>query len=44
MAAPDFVDHHDHFVNSAPESEWESCLAHAEKIGLGSRKYNLITV
>ena len=44
MTAPDFVDHHDHFVNSAPESEWESCLAHAEKIGLGSRKYNLITV
>lgn len=44
MADPHFVDHHDHFVNSAPESEWESCLAHAEKIGLGSRKYNLITV
>ena len=42
MAAADFVDHHDHFTNSTPESEWRSCLAHAEKIGLGSREYELI--
>lgn len=39
-----FHDHHDHFKNTTPESEWESQLAHAEKIGLGSRKYELITV
>ena len=39
-----FVDHHDHFTNTTPESEWESCLEHAEKIGLGSRKYQLIKV
>ena len=39
-----FEDHHDHFVNTTPESEWESCLAHAEKIGLGTREYELITV
>ena len=39
-----FVDHHDHFKNSTPESEWRSCLEHAEKIGLGSRKYTLIRV
>ena len=44
MAAPDFVDHHDHFRNSTPESEWRSCLEHAEKIGLGSRQYELITM
>ncbi len=31
----------DHFTNSIPESEWQSCLAHAEKIGLGSNKYTL---
>ena len=37
-----FIDHHDHFVNNKPESEWESCLEHAEKIGLGSREYELI--
>ena len=42
MAAPGFVDHHDHFLNSNPESEWKSCLAHAEKIGLGTRDYELI--
>lgn len=44
MAAPGFHDHHDHFTNSTPESEWRSCLEHAEKIGLGSRKYELITL
>ncbi len=37
-----FVDHHDHFTNSTPESEWRSQLDHAEKIGLGSREYELI--
>ena len=44
LAKPDFVDHHDHFTNSTPESEWRTCLAHAEKIGLGTREYELITV
>ncbi len=44
LATPGFEDHHDHFVNSTPESEWRSCLEHAEKIGLGSRTYELITV
>ena len=42
MHSPDFHDHHDHFKNSTPESEWQSCLEHAEKIGLGSREYELI--
>ena len=44
MAQPGFVDHHDHFTNSTPESEWETCLEHAQKIGLGSRDYELVTV
>ncbi len=39
-----FHDHHDHFVNAHPESEWKTCLAHAEKIGLGTREYELIKV
>ena len=34
--------HHDHFKNSSPESEWQICLEHAEKIGLGTRSYELI--
>ena len=42
LADPKFHDHHDHFTNSTPESEWRSCLEHAEKIGLGSRTYELI--
>ncbi len=44
MAKPDFVDHHDHFTNSTPESEWRTCLEHAEKIGIGTREYELITI
>ena len=44
MGKKDFVDHHDHFKNSRPESEWRSCLEHAEKIGLGTREYKLIIV
>ena len=42
LAKPDFHDHHDHFRNSTPESEWKTCLEHSEKIGLGSREYELI--
>ena len=37
-------DHHDHFKNTTPETDWKSCLEHAEKIGLGSRSYELIRV
>ncbi len=44
LADPHFHDHHDHFKNSTPESEWKSCLEHAEKIGLGSREYELIVM
>lgn len=44
LSQPGFLDHHDHFTNSAPESEWKSCLEHAEKIGLGNRSYELITL
>ena len=44
MHAEGFVDHHDHFVNTTPESEWQSCLEHAQNIGLGSRSYELIQI
>ena len=33
--------HTDHFDLTHPDAEWETCLAHAEKIGLGSRTYEL---
>ena len=42
LAEPGFVDHHDHFINSAEGTEWDSCLAHAEKLGVGSREYEII--
>ena len=44
LADPHFHNHHDHFKNSTPESEWKSCLEHAEKIGLGNRDYELIVM
>lgn len=40
----DFADRGDHFTNTTPESEWRSCLQHAEKIGLGTREYELIRI
>lgn len=35
---------HDHFHNITPESEWKTCLKHAEKLGLGTRDYELIKI
>lgn len=37
-------DHHDHFTNAHPETNWKSCIEHAVKIGLGSKEYELITI
>ena len=36
--------HHDHFTDVSPTTDWRSCLAHAEKIGLGTREYELVTI
>ena len=44
MKKDDFVDHHDHFKNTTPESDWKNQLAHGEKIGLGTREYELIKI
>ena len=44
MAKPDFHDHHDHFENSTPDSEYKTCLEHSEKIGIGTRSYELIKI
>ncbi len=44
MKREDFCDHHDHFENTTVNSEYKTCLAHAEKIGLGNREYEIITV
>ncbi|WP_312694207.1 DUF362 domain-containing protein [Caproiciproducens sp.] len=37
-------DHHDHFTDTHPETNWQSCIDHAVKIGLGRREYELITI
>ena len=42
-------DHHhihegDHFHKVSPNTNWMSCVEHAEKLGLGTREYELITV
>ena len=44
MHSKDFEDYHDHFKNTTPQSEWKSCLEHAEKIGIGTRQYEIIKV
>ena len=35
---------HEHFHMNHPDAEWETCLIHAQEIGLGSREYELITI
>lgn len=44
MEKEDFCDHYDHFENTTPNSEYKTCLAHAEKIGLGTRDYEIVVV
>ncbi len=36
--------HHDHFLYSNPRVDWASTLEHGEKIGLGTREYELVTL
>ena len=35
---------HDHFQRLHPDTNWRSCLEHGEKIGIGSREYELIKI
>ncbi|MCQ2182370.1 MAG: DUF362 domain-containing protein [Bacteroidales bacterium] len=35
---------HDHWDLAHPDTNWKSCVAHAEKIGIGERAYELIEV
>ena len=44
LKKPGFADWGDPFTNSTPNSEWRSCLDHAEKIGLGVREYEIINL
>lgn len=42
LAKPDWHHHHDHFMDSNPNVHWKETLEHAEKIGMGSREYELV--
>ena len=35
---------HDHFYVTHPDTNWQSCIEHAEKIGLGTHEYELVRV
>ncbi|XOQ53603.1 MAG: Anaerobic sulfite reductase subunit C [Succiniclasticum sp.] len=39
---PEAAKGQDYFKLTTPDSDWKNCLIHAEKIGLGSREYELI--
>lgn len=42
LADPHWHHHHDNFLDSNPNIRWKETLEHAEKIGLGTREYELI--
>ena len=44
LKKPDFQKKGDHFLDSNPHVNWEETLIHAEKIGLGTREYELKTI
>lgn len=35
---------HDHFINTHPETNWEVCIDHAVKLGIGNKEYELFEV
>ena len=42
LAKPGWKIHHDHFLDSNPNIRWKETLEHAEKLGLGTREYEII--
>ena len=40
----DHDEHHDHFHVTHPDTNWRSCVEHAQKIGIGSMEYELIEI
>ena len=44
LAKPDWHHHHDHFLDSNPNVKWKETLEHAEKLGMGSREYELVVL
>ncbi len=44
LAKPDWHHYHEHFKDSNPNIAWKETLEHGEKIGLGTREYELVTM
>ena len=44
LAKPNWHHHHDHFLDSNPNVHWKETLEHSEKIGIGTREYELINM
>ena len=44
LAKPDWHHHHDHFLDSNPNIHWKETLEHGEKIGMGTRSYELVKI
>lgn len=44
LAKADWQHHHDCFLDSNPNVHWKETLEHAEKIGLGTREYELVII
>lgn len=42
LAKKGFVVQHDNFLDSNPNVRWKETLEHAEKLGIGSRKYEIV--
>ena len=37
-------DEHDHLHAAHPDTDWRVCLEHGEKLGIGTRQYELIKI
>lgn len=37
-------EHHDHFTDVSPTTDWKVAINHAMKLGVGSKEYELITI
>ena len=44
LAKPGWNHYHDHFMDSNPHVHWKETLEHAEKIGMGTREYELVII
>ena len=44
LAKEDWHHHHDVFMDNNPNVHWKETLEHAEKIGMGTREYELVTL